>query len=305
MESVGKLAGGIAHDFNNLLTAIIGFASLAEAEQAPGTPMREWIEEIRRSGQQAAALTGQLLAFGRRQVLRPTDLDLNARRRRHSEDVAPVDRRAHRSRRAAVRGPHAGPRRSIAGGTGDREPGRERARRHAARGAADDSYPQRRDCAADGPGRARTWGRGLRRAGGGRHWRGDRAGSARARLRAVLHDEAARPRHRARPRDGVRRGQAERWRRAGAQRSRAGGPLHGAVARRVVRAGRPVLNRPRATPTEARRAGLQPRLDRTVAAGLQTRLSIRRRAPQPRRPAWRFRASPPSACRPSPRTRSR
>ena len=77
MESVGKLAGGIAHDFNNLLTAIIGFASLAEAEQTPGTPMHEWIEQIRRSGQQAAALTGQLLAFGRKQVLRPVDLDLN------------------------------------------------------------------------------------------------------------------------------------------------------------------------------------------------------------------------------------
>jgi len=77
MESVGKLAGGIAHDFNNLLTAIIGFASLAEAEQLPGTPVREWVEQIRRSGEQAAALTGQLLAFGRRQMLRPVDLDLN------------------------------------------------------------------------------------------------------------------------------------------------------------------------------------------------------------------------------------
>ena len=77
MESVGKLAGGIAHDFNNLLTAIIGFASLAEAEQAPGTPAREWIEQIQRSGQQAAVLTGQLLAFGRKQVLRPVNLDLN------------------------------------------------------------------------------------------------------------------------------------------------------------------------------------------------------------------------------------
>ena len=77
MESVGKLAGGIAHDFNNLLTAIIGFASLAEAEQTPGTAAREWIEQIRRSGQQAAALTGQLLAFGRKQVLRPVNLDLN------------------------------------------------------------------------------------------------------------------------------------------------------------------------------------------------------------------------------------
>jgi PAS domain S-box-containing protein len=77
MEAVGKLAGGIAHDFNNLLTAIIGFAALAELEQPAGTPMREWLEQIRRSGEQAAALTSQLLAFGRRQTLRPIDLDLN------------------------------------------------------------------------------------------------------------------------------------------------------------------------------------------------------------------------------------
>jgi signal transduction histidine kinase/CheY-like chemotaxis protein len=77
MESVGKLAGGIAHDFNNLLTAIIGYAALAEAELAPGTPAREWLEQIRRSGERAAALTSQLLAFGRRQTLRPVDLDLN------------------------------------------------------------------------------------------------------------------------------------------------------------------------------------------------------------------------------------
>jgi signal transduction histidine kinase/CheY-like chemotaxis protein len=77
MESVGRLAGGIAHDFNNLLTAIIGYAALAEAEQTPGTPVHEWIQQIRRSGEQAATLTSQLLAFGRRQTLRPVDLDLN------------------------------------------------------------------------------------------------------------------------------------------------------------------------------------------------------------------------------------
>ena len=77
MESVGQLAGGIAHDFNNLLTAIIGYAALAEAEQKPGTPVHEWIQQIRRSGEQAATLTSQLLAFGRRQTLRPVDLDLN------------------------------------------------------------------------------------------------------------------------------------------------------------------------------------------------------------------------------------
>jgi PAS domain S-box-containing protein len=77
MEAVGKLAGGVAHDFNNLLTAILGFASLAEAEQEQGTPVHDCLVQIRRSGEQAAALTTQLLAFGRRQMLRPVDLDLN------------------------------------------------------------------------------------------------------------------------------------------------------------------------------------------------------------------------------------
>jgi PAS domain S-box-containing protein len=77
MEAVGKLAGGIAHDFNNLLTAILGFATLAEEQQRPNTPIHEWIVQIRRSGEQAASLTRQLLAFGRRQTLQPVELDLN------------------------------------------------------------------------------------------------------------------------------------------------------------------------------------------------------------------------------------
>jgi signal transduction histidine kinase/CheY-like chemotaxis protein len=77
MEAVGKLAGGVAHDFNNLLTAIIGFAALAEAEPERTGLVRDCLSEIRRSGEQAAALTRQLLAFGRRQMLRPVDLDLS------------------------------------------------------------------------------------------------------------------------------------------------------------------------------------------------------------------------------------
>ena len=77
MEAVGKLAGGVAHDFNNMLTAIIGFATLAEEETPPGSQNREWLAQIRRSGEHAAAVTRQLLAFGRRQILQPVVLNLN------------------------------------------------------------------------------------------------------------------------------------------------------------------------------------------------------------------------------------
>jgi PAS domain S-box-containing protein len=77
MEAVGRLAGGIAHDFNNLLTAISGYAEfLISGEQ--DERLRRHAEEIKKAGNRAAALTGQLLAFSRRQVLQPRVLDLNA-----------------------------------------------------------------------------------------------------------------------------------------------------------------------------------------------------------------------------------
>ncbi len=77
MEALGRLAGGIAHDFNNLLTAIIGFASLLKERTPPDDPRRPCIEEIVKAGNRAAALTGQLLSFSRRQVVEPRVLDLN------------------------------------------------------------------------------------------------------------------------------------------------------------------------------------------------------------------------------------
>jgi len=78
MEAVGQLAGGIAHDFNNLLTAIIGFGEMAFNGLDPGDPNRELLSEIRRAGHRAANLTRQLLAFSRKQVLRPEVVSLNA-----------------------------------------------------------------------------------------------------------------------------------------------------------------------------------------------------------------------------------
>ena len=77
MEAVGRLAGGVAHDFNNLLTAIRGNAELLLADLPRDSQAREDVEEIRRASDRAAALTRQLLAFSRRQVLQPRLLDLN------------------------------------------------------------------------------------------------------------------------------------------------------------------------------------------------------------------------------------
>jgi PAS domain S-box-containing protein len=78
MEAVGRLAGGVAHDFNNLLTAIIGSTALAARRTAGDERLARYLREIGGAADRAAALTTQLLAFSRRQVLHPEVVSLNA-----------------------------------------------------------------------------------------------------------------------------------------------------------------------------------------------------------------------------------
>ena len=78
MEAVGRLAGGVAHDFNNMLTVIRGYSELVLSRLGPGDALRREVEGDKKAGDRASGLTGQLLAFSRRQFIAPKMLDLNA-----------------------------------------------------------------------------------------------------------------------------------------------------------------------------------------------------------------------------------
>ena len=77
MEAVGRLAGGIAHDFNNMLGIINGYSEILLSDPGIDEGTRQRIQEILKAGQRAAALTRQLLAFSRKQILQPRVLGLN------------------------------------------------------------------------------------------------------------------------------------------------------------------------------------------------------------------------------------
>jgi CheY-like chemotaxis protein len=89
MEAMGRLAGGIAHDFNNLLSVVLSYSELLIADTPRGAPARSDLDEIHEAALRAAALTTQLLAFSRRQVVEPRVLDLNVQ-------LAGLDRMLHR-----------------------------------------------------------------------------------------------------------------------------------------------------------------------------------------------------------------
>jgi len=77
LEAIGRLAGGVAHDFNNALTSVLGFSELALMDLSKDDRAWGYVQQIQQAGQQAAHLTGQLLAYSRKQVLQLQRLDLN------------------------------------------------------------------------------------------------------------------------------------------------------------------------------------------------------------------------------------
>ena len=136
MEAVGRLAGGVAHDFNNLLTVITGCSQLLLLKLPPESPRRRRRRARQEAADRAAALTRQLLAFSRKQMLAAAGASISTRwsaawrrccSRLIGEDVELVTRLDARG------GPRA--RRPRAARADDRQPGGQRARRHAARAA--------------------------------------------------------------------------------------------------------------------------------------------------------------------------
>ena len=200
MVAVGRLATGIAHDFNNLITVLIGYSDELIEEAPDGSPVHHAAVAVRRVAERASGLTQQLLSFSRRQTLVSHTVDLN-RIITHMEDMlrrllGPEIRLDFRLRAHACR--HQ--RRRIADQPGGDEPRRQCARCDAEGRHADHRNREYRI----GRRAPRGDSRAPRPPDGGRHRTRHDRGGARSAVRAVLHDQGARPRHGSRPVDGAR-----------------------------------------------------------------------------------------------------
>ncbi len=90
IEAIGRLAGGLAHDFNNILGIITACTELLRDRIAPGSGLRQYVDNIRGAAERGASLTRQLLVFSRRQAIQPRILDLNERLRELSKLLRPL-----------------------------------------------------------------------------------------------------------------------------------------------------------------------------------------------------------------------
>ncbi len=257
IESIGRLAGGIAHDFNNLLTAILGYTELLLGNRRPDDPDRGDLEEIQKAGQRAAALTQQLLAFSRKQVLMPKEVDLNQTVTglrsmltrlirediRLSCDVAPAP--AHvkidpNQIEQVILNLVLNARDALPSGGADPDRRRPRPRLRGRR-----------------PARPADAGRRLRPPPRVRRRRRHSARSARAPVRAVLHDEGDREGNRPRPRVGLRHRAAEQRLHLGRRAQRASGRPSRCTFRRC-RSPTPPTSPPAATTGAGRQPGDDP-----------------------------------------------
>ena len=230
MEAVGQLTGGVAHDFNNLLTIIRSSTDLLRRPDLPEERRRRYVDAISDTVTRAAKLTGQLLAFARRQALKPEVFDVAERsvpmladmlrtimgsRIRIVTEIACercfVEADVSQFETALV---------NMAVNARDAMDG-EGTLTSAGRGSVAHAADPRP------PGRNRRLRGGLARRYGHRH----RARQARPDLRAVLHHQGGRQGHGARPVPGLRLRQAVRRRRGGRERGRAGQPPSRSICR--------------------------------------------------------------------------
>ena len=209
MQAVGQLAGGIAHDFNNVLTAIIMASDLLLTNHRPSDPSFPDIMNIKQNANRAASLVRQLLAFSRKQTLRPEVLNLTDvladLRMLLARLVGNADQAQGRPRPRPVAGE--GRHRPVRAGGG--QPRRQCARRHAGRRRTDGADQKRHGGRDQGLRLPRTRAGGLCAGRGRGHRHRHRARRAEEDLRAVLHHQGSRQGHRARPVDGLRHHQAD------------------------------------------------------------------------------------------------